>query len=430
MSNILAIAKLTIKEALRKRVYVLLVIFTVILLLSLIFFPVLDPKAKLRLLQVWAFRMLFVFTVIIVVFIAGTSIPREVSTRTIYILASKPIGKGSIFLGKWLGFSIIVFLFIVACFIISNIFFRIVQVLSYPSPKLSCLPFIKSNVIYVEEVKSEKGEHKPQKFMIFDEKSSATFFFEDINVDTFGKDIKARLFMDTGSLRGNVIVFTSKVLLEIENVKTGKKMRKICKIDANEPEYVNLCSKEFARGGIRVKVKKGEIDKYLVITKDSVYLVPRHEIYESNMAKGAIMLFLLSLLGLSAVIAIASIVSAPVSIFFGITFFLVGLIYDFSHEATKTTEKRLEAIQKAREAGKHYHAKGEIPEPVVRISLFISKIVYRFIPDFQVYNFYTPLVDNLAIPLEKVKGAFLYTILRVVILLLAGFILINLRDFK
>jgi ABC-type transport system involved in multi-copper enzyme maturation permease subunit len=104
--RILAIAGLAIKEAIRRRVWVVFVLFALVLVFAGWF---LDPNsqdpAELYLdFVLWWTNLLIIF---LAIFLSTFSLPNEIKNRIIYTVVTKPVRAGEIVLGRMLGFGAI-----------------------------------------------------------------------------------------------------------------------------------------------------------------------------------------------------------------------------------------------------------------------------------------------------------------------------------
>ncbi len=104
--RITAIAGLAIKEAIRRRVWVVFVLFAMVLVFAGWF---LDPNsqdpAELYLdFVLWWTNLLIIF---LAIFLSTFSLPNEIKSRIIYTVVTKPVRSGEIVLGRMLGFGAI-----------------------------------------------------------------------------------------------------------------------------------------------------------------------------------------------------------------------------------------------------------------------------------------------------------------------------------
>ena len=104
--RIMAIASLAVKEAIRRRVWVVFVLFALVLIFAGWF---LDPNsqdpAELYLdFVLWWTNLLVIF---LAIFLSTFSLPNEIKNRIIYTVVTKPVRAGEIVLGRMLGFAFI-----------------------------------------------------------------------------------------------------------------------------------------------------------------------------------------------------------------------------------------------------------------------------------------------------------------------------------
>ena len=111
MSPLFTLAGLTIREALRRRIYV--GAFCIALLfLGLLFIPgfasnrrgiQLDPPVQASVLALAGLAMIKFFSAVLGITLASGAIATELERGTLYVILSKPLTRAHILLGKWLG---------------------------------------------------------------------------------------------------------------------------------------------------------------------------------------------------------------------------------------------------------------------------------------------------------------------------------------
>jgi ABC-type Na+ efflux pump permease subunit len=112
MRAIFTLAGLTVREALRRRIYI--GAFCIALLfLGLLFLPgfaaqnrhgfVLDPPVQASLLALTGLAMIKFFSAVLGITLAAGAIATELERGTLYVILSKPLTRVQIVLGKWLG---------------------------------------------------------------------------------------------------------------------------------------------------------------------------------------------------------------------------------------------------------------------------------------------------------------------------------------
>lgn len=138
-----AVASLTLKEAVRRKAFLLLILFAVALLSSMTFFSSVDPVSRLRLIEVWSLRATVFFAAIAAIFLGSASLPGDYEAKRIYVLASKPISKATFFFGKYLGFLLMLAIFMLIMGAITVAYIRIVKATGGPEvPELRARPLV------------------------------------------------------------------------------------------------------------------------------------------------------------------------------------------------------------------------------------------------------------------------------------------------
>src|SRR5438046_249757 len=112
LGRLWAIAGMTLVEASRRKVFTILLLFGLALMSSILFFPSVEVEARLRLIEVWALRASAIFTAIVGLFLAGFSLPQDFETKRIYLIVTKPVSKSFVFLGRYVGYVLLLALFI------------------------------------------------------------------------------------------------------------------------------------------------------------------------------------------------------------------------------------------------------------------------------------------------------------------------------
>ncbi len=103
LRRIMAMTRLTIKEAIRRKVLVAFVIFVIIFLFAGWFLDVKsDDPAHLYLSFVLTTTSYLV--IVLSLFLATSSLPADIKSKTIYTIVTKPVRSGEIVLGRVLGF--------------------------------------------------------------------------------------------------------------------------------------------------------------------------------------------------------------------------------------------------------------------------------------------------------------------------------------
>jgi len=124
------IARHSFKEAIRKRILVVAGIFALALVVSAPFWPAMTDSDRVKLVQDISLTAMTFLGVIIAVFISAYSLPSDVEERRIFTLASKPVRRHEILLGKLCGFLMVFAAVLALMGLLGNIVIRSVSTFS------------------------------------------------------------------------------------------------------------------------------------------------------------------------------------------------------------------------------------------------------------------------------------------------------------
>jgi ABC-type transport system involved in multi-copper enzyme maturation permease subunit len=140
MHRILAIAENTFKEALRQRIFLILVVFSIILLVLSIFLEPFAIGESPKILRDFGLAITQLFGVLIVIIIGSTLIHKDIEKRTIYTVITKPIKRSEIIIGKFLGLFLLIAILECSMLAIHQLVIFIYE-RSFDFPLLLSLPF-------------------------------------------------------------------------------------------------------------------------------------------------------------------------------------------------------------------------------------------------------------------------------------------------
>src|SRR2546423_9441728 len=99
----MAIARNAFREAVRDRVLYNLIVFALLLIGSAIFIGELSGGQEIKIVTDLGLSAMLLFGVFIAIFVGVGLLYKEIERRTLYVILSKPIGRGQFLLGKYLG---------------------------------------------------------------------------------------------------------------------------------------------------------------------------------------------------------------------------------------------------------------------------------------------------------------------------------------
>lgn len=103
MKSILAIAKVTVVEQIRNRLYLVIIFFGAIMMLAALLLGVLAPGFKVRVIFDVGLLAIELFGLTAAVFGAVSLVLQEIETKTIYLLLTRPLPRSFYIFGRFLG---------------------------------------------------------------------------------------------------------------------------------------------------------------------------------------------------------------------------------------------------------------------------------------------------------------------------------------
>jgi len=129
IQRVWAIALNTHREALRQKILYTLVFFTAVLILFSLFLGQLTLGADVKIIKDMGLASIMVFGCLISIFVGVGLVFKEIDSRTIYTILSKPVSRAEFILGKFLGLATTVGLEV---FVMTTLLFGFLSF--YPEP--------------------------------------------------------------------------------------------------------------------------------------------------------------------------------------------------------------------------------------------------------------------------------------------------------
>ncbi len=97
------VARITLKEGFRDKVYLSFLFFAVVLLFLSIFLGMLVVGDPAKVIADFGMAIISLFSLLMVIFVGGGSLMKEIQKKTALVVLSKPITRGEFILGKIVG---------------------------------------------------------------------------------------------------------------------------------------------------------------------------------------------------------------------------------------------------------------------------------------------------------------------------------------
>lgn len=436
LNQVWAVALLTLREAVRKKVFLVLLVFSIALLAIFALMPTVDPQTKLRVVELWCLRAMTFFLAVIAIFVAAFSLPREIEKRQIYLLASKPISKVVIVLGKYVGYIVLLTLSLGIMLLMCMGIIRLTQ-----DPKLlTCRPRLVSQNVQPSKdtyILPKGDPAKATRYSLGKEElhSKLTFTFENLDPADFDMGLPAQIRFDIGT-HGDISDLQADLKITAINPDTKESLLITClQVITNEwhtlPQGIpkTLIG---SSGKLQIEVTRTSTEKYVVLDlprmrkeQAGVAIFQRAGSFELNLIRGGLLLLFQTLFLLTLSITASTVVSGQVATFVAIVGFLICSMYGFMEEALDDIKYSLERAEEG-----HAHVQQDLPPWMLKLSSTVSRGVLSLVPNFSQMDPSEFLLEDLAIGARELGRGLTYIGLRCLLLILVGCLFILLRDFS
>jgi ABC-type transport system involved in multi-copper enzyme maturation permease subunit len=114
MKRTAAIATNTFRETIRDRILGVIVLFALAMIVGSLWLASISLGQGARMMKDFGLVAVTAFGLIVAVFVAGSLVRKEVEKRTVFVLFSKPVGRGEFIAGKFLGLAATLFIVVMA----------------------------------------------------------------------------------------------------------------------------------------------------------------------------------------------------------------------------------------------------------------------------------------------------------------------------
>jgi hypothetical protein len=425
--KIWAVARMTLIEARRRKVFTILLLFGIALLSSVLFFPSIDVKGRLRLIEIWSLRASAVFTAIIGLFLAGFSLPQDFETKRIYMIVTKPVSKSLVFLGRYLGYVLLLALFIGMMGLITTLFLRCVKAFSGRDfPALVAYPLVTTELFSWPGGEEMEEGQQAKAWVGFGNDKMLVWSFKGLRRSSFDQDVHAQARFIFGA-ENDPYRASGSVHVAVRDADGLETHRGKLQMNTNEEGDFSFPASLIRDGGtLQIAFKIGDSDGRLASRPEWVRLSERSMLFELAFARGLALILFQSMVVLSITLMSSTFLSAPLSIMLGILLYIVGSLYGYIRDGTREIDSTLTEIRTSKEKKKTVE---DLPPGVLWFSSELSKLVLKVTPDFDHFDFSVWLLRDQAVSWREVAEAAGKAAPPVLVLVLLGTLVIAFRDF-
>ncbi|HLY72552.1 MAG TPA: hypothetical protein VKU80_00405 [Planctomycetota bacterium] len=427
LGRLWAIAGMTLLEASRRKVFTILLLFGLALISSILFFPSVEVDARLRLIEVWALRASAIFTAIVGLFLAGFSLPQDFETKRIYLIVTKPISKPLVFLGRYLGYALLLAVFILTMGAVTTVFLRTVRLFSGSKfPPLVAYPRIRAGD-FSAPGGTKLEEQQAERAVGFGPENALVWKFTGLRRSSFDDQARLQIRLIFGAV-ADPYRASGTVDVRIVNPSGGIHRTQLS-MNTNEEQEISFPAGLIGGDGVlQVELRAVDSDGFIAASEGWLILYEKSMLFELAFARGLALILLQSMIVLSITLMSSTFLSAPLSILLGILLYLVGSIHGYVREGSRDIDRSLAEIRLSPHAEKEHTPEG-LPPLLLRFSTETSKLVLAAVPDFANFDFSVWLLKDHAVSWSEIAGAGAKAFLPIAVMVVLGTLLMLFKDF-
>jgi hypothetical protein len=255
MHSVLAIAQVTFKYALRKKVFFTVLFFGILLMLSSGFLPWVTPEEQISQVSNVCLAGISFFGMIIAVFLSAVTLPEDISAKTIWTVLTKPARRWQILAGKILGLGYTLALLVAVMGALSYGYIHFWTWKLGPDP--SGLPRLEGNKInYASTIDYHGLVLAVSKPMMDSKRAIASgldrvaFSFEGLDKERFlGDKVFARVTLFSHSWTYDPVTKQGTAAIEVANPTTGETSTIIFGAETSRPKMLGFPRSLIDRNG-------------------------------------------------------------------------------------------------------------------------------------------------------------------------------------
>jgi len=429
MNRYVALAMHVVRDALRRNIMVLVVIFVVMAVLATTMLPTSLPRDHVKLTVSWNLWLMIFIGTIAAIFMAATNVGRDIEDKTIFTVLTKPVRKTDIIIGRFLGFEIIMVLLLIPMAVVSYGLIKYagsgVPVGPGEPPALCALTPLRAQDISqtLAPVAKDDDEgavpkEKEKKYYLLygtDRRQAIIYEYNNLDVSTFDETVTISIKPNMTSkepkippecaLRIRVVngadpkKFEEKLITKAENGRKAFVRVKRAVFEGSKSAFIEV------RKNITDSPGRNEIYNIVTvaINMKKVELIPRARMFIGNYLKSIFMVFLSFTLITLVAICASTFLTGPVAILFSFFIFFCG-------QAMEVIKATVDVLAPGRLVFSGMMAwQVDTESQGGRLIHFINEIFRYFLngltvilPHFSSYNTTNYLVDNIMIPRAEV----------------------------
>jgi len=433
----LAVANHAFKEAMRKKILLILGLFFIILIVLSRSMEVVHASDRSILVARVAFAAMTFFGVLTAVFISATSLPKEIEKKQIMTVMTKPINRWQFILGKNLGLIAASGLFLLLMSALSLVSIH----LAGQGQDLTAKRSFTAAKMYVqteEEIHPEEDDHsdcshkhgqsqnKEGVQWFKSTKDSALWSWSGLKAGNLNGNAEITLRVMNITARGGARKTDVMLYTPCAHTKNSKAIGPLTVEDDVPTRFTVDPAWLDKNGALNMELKIPSEDYALGVKTGSIKILAPAGNFDFNFFKAVLLLFFEIILVTVVTVTGTTFLSIPVSICLGFFTLLAGHMINFLREVVLT----ITALGSM--SAPHAHGAIEAQESNFLTDLFKIFMDWftRLFPNLQRFELSSSVIDQINIPVYTLGTELVYLAIYIIILYVISGVILRFREFK
>jgi ABC-type Na+ efflux pump permease subunit len=428
MQQILVIAKQTLRESFRNKIFLIFVILSLIAICCSVFMPVVgDGSERIKIVESMCLRSITFFGILAAILLSASSIPTDIEDKLLWTITTKPVSRTNLIFGKITGFIYIIGLLLLIMGSASYALIRFTaskQDVQKGKGLMAREKFEPSNMQVTGKAAKNIGDVY---WIEGGERGTSTWDFEGLTYKkrTEEFEIEVKLLVESKKR------YTTKIPINIKiiNPYTGESQTKSIKVSNNKPASLKLSTKTLEGSEkLTLVISPKNPGDFIGMSSDSLNVFLGEKSFEYNFLKGLAVIASQFILMIVIATLGSTFLTLPVNILFCLFIFFCGNITDFMRD--------LSTVINTFEMHDHEHEISAVVNKPNIIVFFLNYMLKKpllvlsyILPNFKNFNVGHYFVDSVNIPHKKVFASFGYTFLYALFCLPLSFVVFKRREF-
>ena len=428
MQQILVIAKQTLRESFRNKIFLIFVILSLIAICCSVFMPVVgDGSERIKIVESMCLRSITFFGILAAILLSASSIPTDIEDKLLWTITTKPVSRTNLIFGKITGFIYIIGLLLLIMGSASYALIRFTaskQDVQKGKGLMAREKFEPSNMQVAGKTTKNIGDVY---WIEGGERGTSTWDFEGLTYKkrTEEFEIEVKLLVESKKR------YTTKIPINIKiiNPYTGESQTKSIKVSNNKPASLKLSTKTLEGSEkLTLVISPKNPGDFIGMSSDSLNVFLGKKSFEYNFLKGLAVIASQFILMIVIATLGSTFLTLPVNILFCLFIFFCGNITDFMRD--------LSTVINTFEMHDHEHEISAVVNKPNIIVFFLNYMLKKpllalsyILPNFKNFNVGHYFVDSVNIPHKKVFASFGYAFLYTLFCLPLSFVVFKRREF-